>query len=186
MQVGDYGTLCLPMGGPIEGATLYSVAGKETGAISYLVLEDQGTNVVAGKPYITQSTATSYTVTMSGAHSEVQDGNGLVGTYETINLTPYAEPGTLNYFLYANAFKKAGTGVTVGAYRAYLNWGAVSAAPAQAPSARRIRMVIEGTEVQTGMETVTAMPKTTKVLIDGQLFIIREGKRYTLTGARAQ
>ena len=70
--------------------------------------------------------------------------------------------------------------------RAYLNWGAVSAAPAQAPSARRIRMVIEGTEVQTGMETVTAMPKTTKVLIDGQLFIIREGKRYTLTGARAQ
>jgi uncharacterized protein YlzI (FlbEa/FlbD family) len=36
------------------------------------------------------------------------------------------------------------------------------------------------------METVTAMPKTTKVLIDGQLFIIREGKRYTLTGARAQ
>lgn len=186
MQVGDYGTLCLPMGGTISGATLYSVAGKETGGdISYLVLEDQGTNVVAGKPYITQSTATSYTVTMSGAHSAVQDGNGLVGTYETINLTPYAEPGTLNYFLYANAFKKAGTGVTVGAYRAYLNWDEVSA-PAPAPSARRIRMVIEGQEVETGMETVTAMPKTTKVLIDGQLFIIREGKRYTLTGARAQ
>jgi hypothetical protein len=187
MQVDEYGTLCLPMGGTIEGATLYSVAGKEkTGDINYLVLEYQGTNVVAGKPYITQSTATSYTVTMSGAHSAVQDGNGLVGTYETIDLTPYAEPGTLNYFLYANAFKKAGTGVTVGAYRAYLNWDAVSAAPAQAPSARRIRMVIEGTEAQTGMETVTAMPKTTKVLIDGQLFIIREGKRYTLTGARAQ
>ena len=185
MQVDDYGTLCLPMAGTISGATLYSVAGKETGDINYLVLEDKGTSVEAGKPYITQSTATSYTVTMSGAHSAVQDGNGLVGTYETIDLTPYAEPGTLNYFLYANAFKKAGTGVTVGAYRAYLDWGEVSA-PAQAPSARRIRMVIEGTEVQTGMETVTAMPKTTKVLIDGQLFIIREGKRYTLTGARAQ
>ena len=185
MQVNEYGTLCLPMAGTISGATLYSVAGKETGDINYLVLEDKGTSVEAGKPYITQSTATSYTVTMSGAHSAVQDGNGLVGTYETIDLTPYAEPGTLNYFLYANAFKKAGTGVTVGAYRAYLDWGEVSA-PAQAPSARRIRMVIEGTEVQTGMETVTAMPKTTKVLIDGQLFIIREGKRYTLTGARAQ
>lgn len=185
MQVDEYGTLCLPMGGTIEGATLYSVAGKETGDINYLVLEDQGTNVVAGKPYITQSTATSYTVTMNGPHIAVQDGNGLVGTYETIDLTPYAEPGTLNYFLYANAFKKAGTGVTVGAYRAYLDWGEVSA-PAQAPSARRIRMVIEGTEAQTGMETVTAMPKTTKVLIDGQLFIIREGKRYTFTGARAQ
>ncbi len=186
MAVNDYGTLCLPMAGTISGATLYSVAGKELGDVNYLVLEDKGTSVEAGKPYITQSTATSYTVTMSGAHSEVQDGNGLVGTYETINLTPYAEPSTLNYFLYANAFKKAGTGVTVGAYRAYLDWGAVSDAPAQAPSARRIRMVIEGTEVQTGMETVTAMPKTTKVLIDGQLFIIREGKRYTLTGARAQ
>ena len=186
MEIGDYGTLCLPMAGTISGATLYSVEGKETGAISYLVLEDQGTNVVAGKPYITQSTDISYTVTMSGAHSEVQAGNGLEGTYETITLTPYNESGPHNYFLYENAFKKAGTGVTVGAYRAYLNWDAVSAAPAQAPSARRIRMVIEGTEAQTGMETVTAMPKTTKVLIDGQLFIIREGKRYTLTGARAQ
>ena len=187
MEVDDYGTLCLPMAGTISGATLYSVAGKETGDINYLVLEDKGTSVEAGKPYITQSTATSYTVTMSGAHSEVQAGNGLVGTYELINpLTPYNESGPHNYFLYANAFKKAGTGVTVGAYRAYLDWDAVNAAPAQAPSARRIRMVIEGTEVQTGMETVTAMPKTTKVLIDGQLFIIREGKRYTLTGARAQ
>lgn len=186
MQVNEYGTLCLPMGGTIDGATLYSVAGKETGDISYLVLEDKGTSVEAGKPYITQSTDISYTVTMSGPHSAVQAGNGLVGTYETINLTPYAEPSTLNYVLNQNAFKKAGNNVTVGAYRAYLNWGAVSAAPAPAQSARRIRMVIEGKEVQTGMETVTAMPKTTKVLIDGQLFIIREGKRYTLTGARAQ
>lgn len=186
MQIGDYGTLCLPMDGTISGATLYSVAGKETDGISYLVLEDQGTNVVAGKPYITQSTATPYTVTMNGAHSAVQDGNGLVGTYETINpLTPYNESGPYNYVLNENAFKKAGNNVTVGAYRAYLNWDEVSA-PAPAPSARRIRMVIEGTEVETGMETVTAMPKTTKVLIDGQLFIIREGKRYTLTGARAQ
>ena len=185
MAVNDYGTLCLPMDGTISGATLYSVAGKETGDISYLVLEDKGTSVEAGKPYITQSTATSYTVTMNGPHIAVQDGNGLVGTYETIDLTPYAEPGTLNYFLYENTFKKAGDNVTVGAYRAYLNWDAVGAVT-PAPSARRIRMVIEGKEVETGMETVTAMPKTTKVLIDGQLFIIREGKRYTLTGARAQ
>ena len=185
MAVDDYGTLCLPMGGTITGATLYSVAGKETGDINYLVLEEEGNTIVAGKPYITQSTATSYNVTMSGAHSAVQDGNGLEGTYETITLTPYDDTHHY-YFLYANAFKKAGTGVTVGAYRAYLNWDAVIAAPAQAPSARRIRMVIEGKEDQTGMETVTAMPKTTKVLIDGQLFIIREGKRYTLTGARAQ
>ncbi len=186
MQVNEYGTLCLPMAGTISGATLYSVAGKEESDNTYIVLdEEEGNTIVAGKPYITQSTATSYTVTMSGAHSAVQDGNGLVGTYELINLTPYDDTHH-NYFLYANAFKKAGDNVTVGAYRAYLNWDAVSAAPAQAPSARRIRMVIEGTEVQTGMETVTAMPKTTKVLIDGQLFIIREGKRYTLTGARAQ
>lgn len=186
MQVDDYGTLCLPMDGTISGATLYSVAGKEESDKTYLVLEDEGNTIVAGKPYITQSTDIFYTVTMSGAHSAVQYGNGLVGTYETITLTPYNESGPHNYFLYANAFKKAGTGVTVGAYRAYLDWDEVSAAPAQAPSARRIRMVIEGTEAQTGMETVTAMPKTTKVLIDGQLFIIREGKRYTLTGARAQ
>lgn len=184
MAVNDYGTLCLPMAGTIEGATLYSVAGKEESDNTYLVLEDQGINVVAGKPYITQSTATSYTVTMSGAHSAVQDGNGLVGTYELNPLTPYDDTHH-NYILYENAFKKAGDNVTVGAYRAYLNWDAVGAVT-PAPSARRIRMVIEGQEVETGMETVTAMPKTTKVLIDGQLYIIREGKRYTLTGARAQ
>lgn len=185
MQVNEYGTLCLPMDGTIEGAILYSVAGKEESDNTYIVLDEEEDNtIVAGKPYITQSTATIYTVTMSGAHSAVQDGKGLVGTYELINLTPYDDTHH-NYFLYANAFKKAGDNVTVGAYRAYLNWDAVGAVT-PASSARRIRMVIEGKEVQTGMETVTAMPKTTKVLIDGQLFIIREGKRYTLTGARAQ
>ena len=186
IAAGNYGTICLPLNGTVTGATLYSVAGKETGDINYLVLEDKGNSLEAGKPYIFQLYADELSVALDGTYTDLQLGNGLVGTYETINLTPYAEPSTLNYFLYANAFKKAGNNVTVGAYRAYLNWDAVNAAPAQAPSARRIRMVIEGQEVETGMETVTAMPKTTKVLIDGQLFIIREGKRYTLTGARAQ
>ena len=188
MQVNDYGTLCLPMGGTIEGATLYSVAGKEESDKTYIVLEDKGTSVEAGKPYITQSTATSYTVTMSGAHSVVQAGNGLMGTYTEENLTPYDETHH-NYFLYENAFKKAGTDVTVGAYRAYLNLDAVGAVT-PAPGARRIRMVIEGTNSATGLEDLDLindqLPVTSKVLIDGQLFIIREGKRYTLTGARAQ
>lgn len=181
IAAGNYGTICLPLNGKVTGATLYSVVGKETG---YLVLEDKGTSLEAGKPYIFQLSANELRVALDGTYTDLQDGNGLEGTYELINLTPYDDTHH-NYFLYANAFKKAGDNVTVGAYRAYLNWDAVGA-PAQAPSARRIRMVIEGKEVQTGMETVTAMPKTTKVLIDGQLFIIREGKRYTLTGARAQ
>lgn len=185
IAAGNYGTICLPLNGTVTGATLYSVAGKETGDINYLVLEDKGNSLEAGKPYIFQLYADELSVALDGTYTDLQLGNGLVGTYTEIeNLTPYDETHH-NYFLYANAFKKAGTGVTVGAYRAYLNWDEVSA-PAPAPSARRIRMVIEGQEVETGMETVTAMPKTTKVLIDGQLFIIREGKRYTLTGARAQ
>lgn len=186
IAAGNYGTICLPLNGTVTGATLYSVAGKETGDINYLVLEDKGTSLEAGKPYIFQLSADVLSVALSGTYTDVQDGNGLEGTYVTINpLPPYNESGPYNYVLNENAFKKAGTGVTVGAYRAYLDWDAVSA-PAPAPSARRIRMAIEGTEVETGMETVTAMPKTTKVLIDGQLFIIREGKRYTITGARAQ
>lgn len=185
IAAGNYGTICLPLNGTVTGATLYSVAGKETGDINYLVLEDKGTSLEAGKPYIFQLSADELSVALDGTYTDLQLGNGLVGTYETINLTPYAEPSTLNYVLNQNAFMKAGNNVTVGAYRAYLKWNEVSA-PAPAPSARRIRMVIEGKEVETGMETVTAMPKTTKVLIDGQLFIIREGKRYTLTGARAQ
>ena len=185
IAAGNYGTICLPLNGTVTGATLYSVAGKEISEKTYIVLEDKGTSLEAGKPYIFQLSADELRVALDGTYTDLQDGNGLVGTYELINLTPYDDTHH-NYFLYANAFKKAGDNVTVGAYRAYLDWDAVSAAPAQAPSARRIRMVIEGTEAQTGMETVTAMPKTTKVLIDGQLFIIREGKRYTLTGARAQ
>ncbi len=184
IAAGNYGTICLPLNGTVTGATLYSVAGKEISEKTYIVLEDKGTSLEAGKPYIFQLSADELRVALDGTYTDLQAGNGLEGTYELINLTPYDETHH-NYFLYANAFKKAGTGVTVGAYRAYLNWDEVSA-PAPAPSARRIRMVIEGQEVQTGMETVTAMPKTTKVLIDGQLFIIREGKRYTLTGARAQ
>ena len=186
IAAGNYGTICLPLNGTVTGATLYSVAGKEISEKTYIVLEDKGTSLEAGKPYIFQLSADELRVALDGTYTDLQLGNGLVGTYTEIeNLTPYDDTHH-NYFLYANAFKKAGDNVTVGAYRAYLDWDAVGVAPAPAPSARRIRMVIEGQEVQTGMETVTAMPKTTKVLIDGQLFIIREGKRYTLTGARAQ
>ena len=185
IQNGHYGTICLPLNGTVTGATLYSVAGsQEEGGKLYIVLEEQD-NLEAGKPYIFQLSADELSVALDGTYTDLQSGNGLVGTYTEIeNLTPYDDTHH-NYVLNANAFKKAGNNVTVGAYRAYLNWDAVGAVT-PAPGARRIRMVIEGKEVETGMETVTAMPKTTKVLIDGQLFIIREGKRYTLTGARAQ
>lgn len=187
IAAGNYGTICLPLNGTVTGATLYSVAGKETGDINYLVLEDKGTSLEAGKPYIFQLSADELSVALDGTYTDLQLGNGLVGTYETINPLPYNESGPYKYVLNENVFKKAGNNVTVGAYRAYLNWDEVSA-PAQAPGARRIRMVIEGTNSATGLEDLIndQLPVTSKVLIDGQLFIIREGKRYTITGARAQ
>jgi len=188
-----YGTLCLPMAGTVTGATLYSVAGKQVeDAKLYIVLEEQD-NLEAGEPYIFEANGSTLTATMSGPQSEVSDdANGLVGTYTEITAPAYSESGDHNYVLAPGnddnvVFKKVGSNVTVGAYRAYININDVSAfVPAPAMGRRYIRFGVEGQEQVVAIEMISddASMHNSKVLQNGQLFIIRDGHIFNAQGTQ--
>lgn len=125
---GNFGTICLPYGGVIEGAALYSVAGVDNvDEPSVLYLEPvEGNTAVAGMPYIFKATSTTLSVDYTGEQvAEAGIANGLVGSYtkETI------AAGAKNYILNNNQWKYVPAGNTnyVGANKAYLDLSQVSA-----------------------------------------------------------
>ena len=195
-----WGTLCLPMDGAVEGATLFSVAGKqEENSKLYVVLQEEPT-LVGGQPYIFEKTADELRATMSGPQTpSPATVNGLVGTYvEISSLTPY-DDSNKNYILAKNGddveFQKVGDNVTVGEYRAYMNLDGVPAySPSQAiPGRRYVMMGVSGTQETEDTEDISAVEEVEsgkvlsgKILVNGQLYLMYEGKMYDVRGARVK
>ena len=121
LKIDNYGTICLPCDATIEGAELYSIAGvNDTENPTILYLEDAEAIAEAGKPYIFKATATTLTATYSnGVANTAQTVNGLVGS---LTGTSVAEG---MYILKNNEIRLAGTGVTIGANRAYIDMSKV-------------------------------------------------------------
>ncbi|MBQ7997151.1 MAG: hypothetical protein IJ814_07505 [Paludibacteraceae bacterium] len=185
MTSGNYGTICLPnASGSWEGATFYTIAGKEDNSI---VLEEVSINwLQAGRPYIFQAAETWLTVwfndeTAAGTpwvdHTSAGT-NGLVGSFTEQAL---ADNAANLYVLSNNAFHPVGENVKVGAYRAYLDMSAVDAAPAQAPGKRYVRVAVQG-KMPTALENVQEAAQSTKVMENGVLYIIKNGVRYNAQG----
>ena len=76
------------------------------------------------------------------------------------------------------------TNVKVGANRAYIKLAEITPIePALAPGRRRVSMgVIGAPQVTTGVGELNADETPIKVMIDGQLYIIRGEKMYDATG----
>lgn len=191
-----YGTICLPKAGVMTGAMLFQVAYmdyKEDGTTPYKVYYDQVENGVmqAGMPYIFLAEQSTIGVYYTGI-TEVTAGNelnyhGLHGTLTDINEGMNA---TGIYMLYNNqVLHSTNPASSLPANRAYLqiseipgynNPGYIPAAPKY----RRISTGFNGVNTATGMDEITnyQSPITNKVLIDGQIFIIRGEKMYDVTG----
>ena len=178
-----YGTICLPYGSTnYAGATFYRVAGKETGKV-YL---ESVSELEAGVPYIFEKTASTITVFYTGEAvlaPQNDDANGLVGTFEEI------EVPNGDYILYNDAFRTNEPGGTLNkirANRAYLDMDAVTGgAPVQMPGRRYIGMDVEGENEATGLDNIQ-LPNANsqKLIINGQLIIIRNGEMYNAQGVR--
>ena len=150
--------------------------------------------IEAGKPYL-MTIANTVTgldfdgvlINSSTANNEIAidlgDGKAInmVGTFVKKSLT-----GIDQYYLdsdgYLHSVKLYGeensAAVTIPAFRCYYEFEGFSN-----PAAVRAR-VVRATDVYTDAENVTHTSIATKQLHDGQLFIIRDGKRYTTTGLR--
>lgn len=184
-KVGRYGTICLPYNVPESkrtGATFYKIAYKDL-ANSVIVLEEVG-DMVAGVPYIFHSSALEIVCNYGIDYaSDASSENGLIGSFEQREISD----GHDNYYvLHSNQLWKAGSGVSVGANRAYIDIRdvcEVGEAPSQAPGRKRVTMAVEGEQTSTNIHNISTTQSTAeKVLINGSLYIMRDGTIYNISG----
>ena len=173
---GNYGTLCLPYDATVEGATLYTIAGKEiTGSeVTALVLAEAA-SVEAGKPYIFKATADDVVATFTGTdYTAAGAVNGLYGTYAAIAANTWDTYITTNEDLYLMTTSKVQAAdketSSLAANRAYIAMSEVSVYTGS--EVKGIRLGFDGTETPTGINGLT--PALSK----------GEGVIYNLNGQR--
>jgi hypothetical protein len=180
LTAGNFGTICLPYDvNEYTGATFFKVVARND---EYVTLEEV-LSLNAGEAYIFQATATELTCTYSGdgvnTPVAASASNVLQGVFEEETI-----PAGL-WFLHDNLLWCSTGEQSVGANRAYLtDLTPTDAAPV--PGRRRINMPMQP-QTPTGVEKVQSdKVQSTKVLINGQLYIMRDGKTYTATGEQVK
>ena len=191
---GNYATICLPKAGKIIGATLYEIA--YYGGASKKIFFDEIVNgeMEAGIPYIFQPAAGVEKINVYYSDNTAEDvvagnRNGLIGFY---NLTDpaarhYITQDAGYYILYNNQYwLVSGRAAYVENYRAYIQLDQIRPSePTLAPGRRRISMSVNDTQTTTGFENgelINGENGVQKVLIDGELFILRGEKMYDAKG----
>ena len=112
--------------------------------------------------------------------------NNMYGTVVGKTLVPGVDDNM--YYFSSNhiwAVKDFAVNIPVPAYYCYVDYEAVlngNAAPAPAPGRRRVTMGVKGEQVATGFENLNASEKPVKLMINGQMFILRGEKLYDATG----
>lgn len=189
---GNYATICLPKAGKIEGASLYEIA--YYGETSKKIFFDEIVNgeMEAGIPYIFLPAAGAEKIGVyysDNTASDVTAGshNGLIGFYDLNNpaATHDITQDAGYYILYNNQYwLVSGRAAYVENYRAYIELDQINPKEsALAPGRRRISMSVNDTQTATGFENVQGdNVQCTKVLINGELFILRGEKMYNAKG----
>jgi hypothetical protein len=144
------------------------------------------TEFAAGTPFIIQATATALEVVYTGSATTTAGTNGaLRGTLEYMSYADLQAKGEHIYLLIQNAIRPIASDNYLNAKRAYIDYDAltaVSSAPLGAPGRRVRAMPMQG-QVATGVESIqTSEIRNQKVLINGQLFILRGEKMYNANG----
>jgi len=186
-----YGTICLPKAGVIAGATLFEIAYMDyKDDAPYKVYYDEVLNgeLEAGMPYIFLAHESTIGVFYTDdAEETAKDKNGLHGTLEDITS---GMNGENKYMLYNNqVLHSTSPESMLPANRAYIQLNEVDgynnpnyhAAPAK-PGRRRISTGFNAPQIATGLEDAAANEKPVKVLINGELYILRGEKMYDATG----
>ncbi len=181
-------TLCFPYQiDSYTGATFYTMLYKAGGTAeepAEIYLQEHVGALEAGKPYFYVPEGTELVCNYSGEYTAAgNDGNGTYGVYaDMTDVTPGM------YVTYNNMFTKAGNNVKIREYRAYVNMSEVSSepqGPSYVPGRKQLRIGnANAPQSMTGIEQITndQSPITNKVIRNGQLFILRDGKIYNAMG----
>lgn len=188
---GVLGTLCVDHNVPVEGiqgATFYELAGKNAeGKIAFD--EIISGELEAGVPYVFQAHGDNLAL-YYGTETEAApvNGNGIYGTFTDITL-PDDVPAMENlndiYYFAQKALWSCTdlTSLSIPANRAYVKLSEIPSAMAPAPGRIRMTLNVNGApQVVTGVENLENNEAPVKMLINGQLFIMRGEKLYDATG----
>lgn len=201
LSAGKWGTICPKQTVEnVEGATFYQISYlEEQGGLPFNMVFDQipGTTLTAGQPYFFVANGTQILGNKTGAELTVA-GDGVNGFYGYISSTDapmelanwhtdYDANEEYNTFIIYNnsVFRINQGGTMLNSERCYININSTEPSRrvvAPALGLKRLNMCISGTNVTTGLNALNVSDKLTKVIIDGQLYILREGKLYDLTG----
>ena len=185
----DYGTICLDKGGvPVSGATFYEVVYKNTQTNRVLV--DEVVRLKAGVPYVFLPNAVQIKIALDGTTAGTASKvNGLQGTFVEIQDGPAGTAGNIlegKHVLYNNAIQKCGGNCQLPAYRAYFLVDEITTTePAQVPGRRRVALDYQGENQATGLDNIGAPENdAVKVLMNGQMIIIRNGEKFNALGVK--
>jgi len=185
---GWYYTMCLDKAvTAVKAGSIWKVLSKAANG-NDVILEEAELPLAAGRPYIFRAAANTLEVAYTGDAVDDpvndDDNNGLIGSFTQKSIAQSND----NYIIYNNALYFVNSdNVKVGAYRAYLDMTGVPAysnEPQQGNAPRRrVTMAVYGEQVATGIESIQPSEiSNQKVLINGQLFILRGEKMYDATG----
>jgi len=189
LGAGVYGTICVDHNvnvADIQGVTVYELMGREPQYGKLAFDEIVSGELEAGAPYVFQAhrnhMALLYGETSVAA--PVDKGNGMYGTFTDQTLT---ELDDVYYFAQRALWSCVDlTSLSLPANRAYVKLSEISylSDPNPAPGRRRVTMAVNGEApaVTTGMDNLNAGEQPVKMIINGQLFILRGEKMYDVTG----
>ena len=191
----NIGTLCVKYNGRLEGATLYELNGKNE--YNKLVFDEVENNVmVAGRPYIfvPENGNTKIEVYKSNEEFAEEAGSfhGMQGTFVALSTITDGMNSPLwgNYIISNNKYIYVDAdNCSLKENRAYIL--SLDQVPDETPAepntngSPRRRVVMGGNpapSVVTGFDNLNEAEAPMKVMIDGQLFIIRGEKMFDATG----
>ncbi len=184
LEPNHYYTVCLPKKMmEVRGASFWTLSSRnEAGSMAYLEEVDP-TIAEAGTPFIIQATDTKLEVVYTGTATTTAGTNGaLRGTLNGIDAEAFAALPGNPYLLINNAIRPRTTGNFLAANRAYIEYSALEVNTPQPAPGRRVRAVPMQQNTATGIDELNGSEAPAKVLINGQLFILRGEKMYDVKG----
>lgn len=178
LNAGCFYTVCLPYGvDSYEGGTFYEIEGLDGDNLVLISV-----NALApGFPYVVVPTGSEVRGRFNAQKANAaQNKNGLFGTFVNMKV-PY---GDGNYVFTDHSYNPCGSKCYLAANRAYIHMGGVPAISGN-PAPGRQRLVVGANNAPTSIDEVAVenIEGTKKMMIDGQLIIVRDGVMYNAQGA---
>lgn len=186
LEPGRYYTVCYDKTmKEIRGASLWSFNGKDAN-MAYIV-EENLASYPAGTPYLIYAESDKLeAITEAVDNPEATNNNGLYGTLTEMSNTDLLAAGATHLLINGDAgseLRPLGSGY-LKEKRAYVILGEIpntTPTSSNAPG-KRVRAIPMHQDAATGIDELNASEKPVKMVIDGQLYILRGEKMYDATG----